>query len=404
MRSVINTIFLAVVFVTAALAIQIPTGADLHLRLTARISSADAKPGASVTAVLIAPVVLDGAVVLPPGAEITGTVRSVQAAAVDPKQPPTLQLEFKRIAFESEREPLSARVLSVDNAKEKVDARGVIIGTPASQTYTARMNRGIEKMSGNDKLSGLAGILEAAKKVLVSDADPDITFDAGVELVARTTAPLNIAHPSAGVAGDVRGIPNETALAALVRAMPLRALSTDRIPSDLTNLVLIGTEQQVASAFEAAGWSTAAKLSRLSKFETAMAVIEQRGFKEAPVSVLLIDGRPPDLVYQKQNDTFEARHHVRIWRRPGSFNGQPVWVCAATHDIAISYSEKEGTFIHRIDPNIDDERAKVVDDLIFERKVAGLALVVRDTVPVDAINATGDPEHTDGRMAVMILQ
>jgi hypothetical protein len=133
-------------------------------------------------------------------------------------------------------------------------------------------------------------------------------------------------------------------------------------------------------------------------------MIEQRGYKEAPMSVLLVDGRPPDQVYQKQNDTFDARHHLRIWRRPGNFEGRPVWVCAATHDIGISYSEREGTFIHRIDSNVDDERAKVVNDLIFARRVDSLALVARDGIPMDAENATGDPLHTDGHMAVIILR
>ncbi len=397
----LSLIGLAAVVLFAA---QIPAGTELHIRLTSKISSADAKEGAPVTAVLIAPVVVGDQMVLPPGAQLTGDVKAAQAAATDPKKAPTLGLDFRHISFDAERDVVSARVSAVDNAKETVDDKGVITGTPASQTYTARMNRGIEKMSGNDRLSGLAGILETAKKVLVADADPDITYDAGVEMTLKTTGVLNVTRPSAGVAAEVRAIPNDAALTGLVSRMPLRAMATDRRPSDITNLVLIGSQEQLAAAFEAAGWSTAAQLSGISKFATAMAMIEQRGYKEAPVSVLLVDGRPPDLVYQKQNDTFDARHHVRIWRRPGAFEGQPVWVCAATHDIGISYSEREGTFIHRIDSNIDDERAKVVNDLIFERKAGSLALVARDAIPADAQNATGDPLHTDGQMAVVILR
>jgi hypothetical protein len=169
-------------------------------------------------------------------------------------------------------------------------------------------------------------------------------------------------------------------------------------------MLFVGTGEQLVSAFEAAGWSTAAKLSGLSKFATALAMIEQRGYKEAPMSTLLIEGRPPDLVYQKQNNTFDARHHLRIWRLPGTFNGRPLWVCTATHDIGISYSDREGTFIHRIDSNIDDERAKVVNDLIFAQQVANLALVARDDIPPDAHNATGDPLNTDGRVAVVVLR
>jgi LssY C-terminus len=385
-------------------AAQLPTGAELHIRLTSKISSADIKPGAPVTAVLIAPVVEDGQIILPPGAQLTGDVKAVQSAAADPQKAPTLQLDFKHIAFGSERENLAARVSAVDNAKETVDENGVITGSPSSQTYTSRLNRGIEKMSGSDRLSGLAGILETAKKVLVSDTDPDISYDAGVEMTLKTTSALNVTRPSAGVAAEVQAIPNDAALAGLVSHMPLRAMATDRRPSDITNLLFIGTEEELASAFEAAGWSTAARLNGLSKFQTARAMIEQRGYKEAPVSVLLIDGRPPDLVYQKQNDTFDARHHVRVWRQAGAFEGRPIWVCTATHDIGISYSEREGTFIHRIDSNVDDERAKVVNDLIFERKVGSLALVPRDTVPANAQNATGDPLHTDGQVAVIVLR
>ena len=410
MRSIAKFVGQAVVFCSLSCsalevrAAQIPSGTELHIRLTSKVSSADAKAGSQVAAVLIAPVIVDGQILLPPGAQLTGDVKAVQAAAMDRQKPPSLDLEFGHIAFGPERAALTARVAAVDNAKETVDDKGVINGTPASQTYTARMNRGIEKMAGSERLSGLAGILEAAKKVLVSDADPDVTYDAGVEMTLKTTAAFTVARPSAGVVAEVQAIRNASALASMVNRMPLRAMSTDRRPSDITNILFVGNEEELASAFEAAGWSTAARLSQQSKFEVARAMIEQRGYKEAPVSVLLVDGRPPDLVFQKQNDTFDARHHLRIWRRPGSFEGRQVWVCAATHDIGISYSEREGTFIHRIDSNIDDERAKVVNDLIFERKVGSLALVPRDQVPADAENATGDPLHTDGQVAVIVLR
>lgn len=359
----------------ALIAAQVPASTEMHIRLTGRLSCSDSKAGAAVNAVLIAPVVEDGQIVLPPGAQLTGEVKAAQAAAADRTKAPTLEPVF-----------------------------GVIIGVPASKTYTSQIDRGIEKMSGNDKFSGLAGILQAAKSALVADADPDITYDAGVEMTVKTTAALHVARRSAGVVSEVQPIPGDSLLPGMVSRMPLRALTTERIPSDITNIVFIGFQEQLASAFESAGWSTAARLDGQSKFRTARAMIEQRGYKEAPVSVLLIDRRPPDLVYQKQNDTFDARHHLRIWRRPGSFEGRPIWICAATHDIGISYADREGTFIHRIDSNVDDERAKVTNDLIFARKTANLALVGREGFPADAVNATGDALHTDGQVAIVVLR
>jgi len=128
---------------------------------------------------------------------------------------------------------------------------------------------------------------------------------------------------------------------------------------------------------------------------------ENRGYKEAPVSVLTLSGRPPDLVFEKQNDTFNARHHLRVWREAGSFQGRDVWVCSATHDTGISFSEQDRTFIHKIDSNIDRERAKVMNDLIFTGLVRGLSLVDRPSVPAGLSNATGDKLTTDGRMVVI---
>jgi len=79
-------------------------------------------------------------------------------------------------------------------------------------------------------------------------------------------------------------------------------------------------------------------------------------------------------------------------------------VCSATHDTGIDFSERDRTFIHKIDSDIDNERTKVVNDLLFAGAVRALALVDRPDIPANATNATGDPLRTDGRMAVLLLQ
>ena len=78
-----------------------------------------------------------------------------------------------------------------------------------------------------------------------------------------------------------------------------------------------------------------------------------------------------------------------------------MWVCAATHDTGIDFSEQGRNFTHKIDGQIDHERAKVVSDLLFTGLVQGLSLVERPDVPTDLFNATGDQLHTDGKMAVV---
>ena len=120
--------------------------------------------------------------------------------------------------------------------------------------------------------------------------------------------------------------------------------------------------------------------------------------------MLLLDEKPPDLVFQKLNNTFAQRHHLRVWKRPDTFAGKPVWVIAATHDTGIEFSEQNRTFIHKIDSQIDRERAKVVNDLLFTGRVVSVALVERPDVPQHSQNATGDVLETDGMMAVLVLQ
>src|SRR5579883_953437 len=114
--------------------------------------------------------------------------------------------------------------------------------------------------------------------------------------------------------------------------------------------------------------------------------------------------KTPDLVFEKVNNTFARRHHLRIWSRPETFLNRPVWVVAATHDTGISFSEADRTFIHRIDSHIDNERAKVVADLLFTGRVQGIEFIARPAAPTHGQNATGDNLETDGRMAVLLLR
>ena len=75
---------------------------------------------------------------------------------------------------------------------------------------------------------------------------------------------------------------------------------------------------------------------------------------------------------------------------------------AATHDIGISFSEENRTFIHKIDSQIDRERAKVVNDLLFTGQVRSVELVDRPKAPQHGQNATGDSLETDGKIAVLV--
>ena len=256
--------------------------------------------------------------------------------------------------------------------------------------------------SYREKYGGLGGFLQTVKTAVLNQTEGDVVYNAGVEMQVTLAKPLTVkpAEPP-----KLDAVPDESGLVKLVAAQPFQTWAqTPHKPSDITNLMFVGSRERLEGAFQAGGWSSATALSAQSKLETFRAVAEQRGYSEAPVSILLLDERPPDLVFEKQNNTFAQRHHLRIWRSKDSFAGEAVWLCAATHDTGIDFSAENRTFIHKIDPQIDRERAKVVNDLLFTGMVKSLALVDRPAVPQHAQNATGDNLETDGRVAVLILK
>ncbi len=399
------------------LAVRIPAGTELSVRLTDRVSTEAANTGAAATgaavhAVLIAPVMLGGAIAIAPGATLTGKVKQARAAsspaADNPDAPKTaalLELSFTSLQDGAANATIVTLVAGLDNARESVDEKGVINGIAPDSTLSAEIDSGISKLEANPKLAGLATLIQGAKQALkIEDANPNIDYEPGVELTLRVTQPFVWRGNSVGPVGKLQPIPNQDALPALVNRQPYRTFAQKPPnPSDITNILFIGTDEEIKAAFMKAGWSTAARLSTQSKLETARALIEARGYNEGPMSILLLDGRPPDMAWQKGNNTFAKRHHLRIFRRPDTFNGKPVWVCSSTHDTGIDYSKRDHTFIHRVDSQIDRERAKVVDDLLFTGLVRGLAVVERPDVPTQITNATGDSLTTDGRMAVILL-
>lgn len=195
----------------------------------------------------------------------------------------------------------------------------------------------------------------------------------------------------------------DTQLQQLVAAAPLRTHTPNNTLSDPTNLMFLGARQQLIAAFGEAGWFAPDDLGVKSALKTAQATLRQSGYSSAPVSSLLIAGRPPDLVFQKSLDTFAKRHHLRIWKLARTYKGQEVWVGAATHDIATMNSRGGSKWSHRIDPHVDRERDWVETDLLFVGTGITYADVDRPAAPKKLENATGDEIVTDGKLTVVQL-
>lgn len=383
---------------------EIPEGTELHIRLMTEAGSNKSRVGDPLEAVVIAPLILENRVIVHSGTPLSGIVTQAQPVD-DENHRALLGIEFIELADGAgEKLPIKARVSSVDNARESVDEDGRIVGILSSETWSSRMDQGLEQLS--QKYSDLALILQGAKNAMIQKTEPEIEYQPGVELTLVFTESAALEKNLDPLRElQIEAIEPVEELVRLVNEQPFLTMAQENSePSDITNLMFIGSQAQIEKAFIKAGWTTAAELSGESKLETFRAIVEARGYSEAPVSTLMLDGRKPDLVFQKQLNTFAKRHHLRVWRRAAEFRGRSTWVSAATHDIGIEFSPENKTFIHKIDSNIDRERAKVTLDLLYTGMVKEISLVARPEVPTESVNATGDQLLTDGMMAVLLFE
>lgn len=181
-------------------------------------------------------------------------------------------------------------------------------------------------------------------------------------------------------------------------------LAKGRLPADIITIALIGTAAEVAGAFRAAGWTDVAGSSVRADYETLVATAEARGFAAQPVSTLELDGVPPRLAFEKVVNSMARRHHLRIWPWGGATGGRELWLVAAMRDDGIMFSRARRSFTHRLDPDVDAERQKVVDDLLTAGAVASLSYRAR-TPPAQVVllNDGTTPIVTDWRVVVLVL-
>ena len=175
-------------------AVTVPAGTQIDLRLTTEVSS-DKPSGTPVSAVVIAPVLVNGAPVIGSGAQLDGVTADAHAykAAADDgtaEQPATLRLQFTKIRDKTgQSKAISCVLAGVDNAREAINQSGLITGIKASQTFTALADQGVNKVM--EKNSGFGQLLSGIKKAIVKDADPAIDYKPGVELTIKLTQALD---------------------------------------------------------------------------------------------------------------------------------------------------------------------------------------------------------------------
>lgn len=362
------------------------------------------RTGAEVEGALIAPVRAGGHTLLPLGTKMRGVVKQSRRVGLGLLwETARLWIDFNRLEVGGESVPVQTRMLDLDNSRENVDPQGRIRGIRSTATMGFRAAGFLSGIVMFDPIAYLYVNVSSAR--MLRFTEPEVYLPPGAEMTVRVAKTAKIPEipdthlPAVATTGRER-----EDLGAMIRALPFRtATEKGGKPSDLTNLVFIGDGDALTRAFRAAGWVETDQLSGRSRFMTMRAMAENQAYVNAPMSTLLLGGNRPVKTWSKTLNTFAKRHHARVFRAAEQWKGESVWTASSTQDIGISLSKKQKTFIHLIDELIDNERAKIVNDLLFTGCVDAVEEIARPWVPLDAKNSTGDLLRTDGAVAIVRL-
>jgi len=176
---------------------------------------------------------------------------------------------------------------------------------------------------------------------------------------------------------------------------------------DPLNLVLIGSREDLSSAFVRRGWLSAEQTHGKAVWKTINSFLFGSRYRYSPVSPLYFEKRQQDFAGQKPRHTVHQRNHLRAWLSPMRYQGKQVWVGQISRDIGVRFTFKTWPPVtHKIDPDIDEAMYALIEDLVYSQQLAktgwvkGVGAATRSK---PRHNLTGDPYFTAGLRAVLMF-
>jgi hypothetical protein len=185
-----------------------------------------------------------------------------------------------------------------------------------------------------------------------------------------------------------------------------RTRTSDGLLGDPVNLAFLGTEAEIHTAMQDAGWTRADVLTFRSAGRIIRSTLLRHSYPEAPVSPLMLFGRNQDFAYQQEvRGTPSRRHHVRFWKCPEGWllpGGAKVdWLAAGTYDRSVGFSLFTLQITHKIAANTDIERDHIVKSLLDSDALITATRLTNFATGYHARNGGGDEIETDGDLPVV---
>jgi hypothetical protein len=174
---------------------------------------------------------------------------------------------------------------------------------------------------------------------------------------------------------------------------------------DPLNVVMIGNSNDIFSALIRSEWHQTEIVYGKSAAKTVKSFVFSSEYRYSPISPLYVFDRPQDIGLQKARNTIHLRNHMRLWITQYQYHGASVYLGQISRDIGVKLNKKTIT-THAIDPDVDETRDGLVEDLAYSRSLRQVALVKGSQVSSLAdthYNLTPDPYYSDGLRMVMIL-
>lgn len=377
---------------------NLPAGTALEVRLSGATGSRISHAGDAIEATIIAPVTVHGRIVVPQGSTLLGSVANATAIGFGLEHSTaSITYSFHTLRLPGGTTvPVNTQTVEVETAKEHVDEFGTVHGIHPIVSLSSSLSFCAVPLLFVDPPIGASAL--AIKSLIAPSPDPEIRFPAGTELVLALNAAVSIPPSNTAFVptksfsqGDLTEIEH------LLKNTAQRTYMGNR-PSDVINVLLFASHKQMDRAFHASGWAQAQRKSPMSLYWMYHALARRMGYRSAPMNSLTLNGVPSAFVHQKSLDTVQKRHHVRVWQYPGRAN---IWLGAAAEDVGFRFELAHWT--HSTDPNIDSERAKVVNDLVFTGCVDAAGLLPRPLTDLVQYRNAEHPILTDGDIAAVRL-
>ena len=349
----------------------IPDGTPIALRLAESVSSAHAQVGDVLKFTVVKDVHIAGFTVIPAGTMASGSITGVKG-----------------------RRPLGMG----GQISLKLDSVALENGDRANLRASKQVKGGSRTrlMVGAMVVTGLV-FLPAAPVFLLTRGHTS-TVIKSTEITAQIDGDVSI--PTA----KLQHWPtNSSALAEMLDYLPPRVFNKEGREGDMVNLAFVGQQEELQEAFQRAGWVKTDKWRPVFVWHLMR---HGTGDTKLPMARFFLFGRVQDYAFALPDPDggVSRRHHLRIWKTDFTADGAPIWVGAATHDVAIEIAKRGRLINHRIDPEIDEERDFVGANLTQTSSVSGQEYLRSGNPVFQGETASGQAYHSDSRILLLNLQ